>query len=222
MTHAISYPGPVLSMGISPDCRTLAAGLATGLLAVKRHAKLPAPAAARAAGTVAGSQRARRRAPLTAANYRYFLRGQSAPASADDYRVRAQRRVRLAPFDRALRKFLYRDALDAALGSGKPEVVASVLQELTTRSGLNAALGAFPCRALSLRPDVRTGPRQRSCHGCHGSYSPPPSPGTGRPGSRAWDVASKHFVGAIDERDVVSIMDAFLVLKKHVCINRRA
>ena len=151
VTHAISYPGPVLSMGISPDCTTLAAGLATGLLAVKRHAKPPGPAAARTAGTIVGAARARRRAPLTAANYKYFLRGQSARAGADDYRVRARRRVRLAPFDRALRKFLYRDALDAALGSGKPEVVASVLQELTARSGLNAALGASfltPSQAL--------------------------------------------------------------------------
>ena len=84
----------------------------------------------------------RRRAPLTAASYRYFLRGQSLPPSADDYRVRAQRRVKLAPFDRYLRKFHYQDALDAALATVKPEVVASVLQELTTRSGLNAALGA--------------------------------------------------------------------------------
>ena len=140
VTHAISYPGPVLSMGISPDCSTLVAGLSTGLLAVKRHARPPPAAAARTAGIIAGAARARRRAPLTAANYRYFLRGQSLPPSADDYRVRAQRRVRLAPFDRALRKFLYRDALDAALVSGKPEVVTSMLQELTTRSGLNAAL----------------------------------------------------------------------------------
>ncbi len=155
VTHAISYPGPVLSMGISPDCTTLAAGLATGLLAVKRHAKPPAAAAARTAGTIVGAARARRRAPLTAANYKYFLRGQSAPAGADDYRVRARRRVRLAPFDRALRKFLYRDALDAALGSAKPEVVASVLQELTARSGLNAALGVrqrLPPRLFS-RPE---------------------------------------------------------------------
>ena len=149
MTHAISYPGPVLSMGISPDCSTLAAGLATGLLAVKRHAKPPVAGAARTAGAVAGSARARRRAPLTAANYKYFLRGQSAPAGPDDYRVRARRRVKLAPFDRALRKFLYREALDAALGSGKPEVVASVLQELTARSGLNAALGALACADLN-------------------------------------------------------------------------
>lgn len=35
----------------------------------------------------------------------------------------------------------YRAALDAALASGRPEVVASVLGELAARAGLNAALG---------------------------------------------------------------------------------
>ena len=54
VTHAISYPGPVLSIGISPDCRTLVAGLATGLLAVKRHAR-PRAAASRSASTTAAS-----------------------------------------------------------------------------------------------------------------------------------------------------------------------
>ena len=36
----------------------------------------------------------------------------------------------------------YRAALDAALASGRPEVVASVLDELAARAGLNAALGS--------------------------------------------------------------------------------
>ena len=111
-----------------------------------------------------------RRAPLTAASYRYFLRGQSLPPSADDYRVRAQRRAKLAAFDRLLRKFQYRDALDAALATGKPEVVASVLQELTTRSGLNAALGTsgarLPCAGPALLAEPLSKPAPRQNYGC--------------------------------------------------------
>jgi hypothetical protein len=39
----------VLSLGLSPDCATLAVGMSSGLLSVKRHAK-PPPAAIALAG----------------------------------------------------------------------------------------------------------------------------------------------------------------------------
>jgi len=155
VTHAIRYPAPVLSMGISPDCSTLVVGMVDGLLSVKRHAKPPpAPESAgmascllailrqawsrifaalstrvcssRLLGIVsfglldfhtkpdswhlpwrAGvpARRVRYKPRLTAASYRYFLRGANEKAAADDFRVAARRRARLAPFDRALRQF---------------------------------------------------------------------------------------------------------------------
>ncbi|KAK9867084.1 hypothetical protein WJX84_010479, partial [Apatococcus fuscideae] len=55
--------------------------------------------------------------------------------------VLARRKARLAPYDRALQKFQYGAALDAALAGGQPQVVASVLEELAARGGLTAALG---------------------------------------------------------------------------------
>ena len=48
VTHAIRYPAAVLSLGLSPDCATLAVGMANGLLSVKRHVKPPLGAAAAA------------------------------------------------------------------------------------------------------------------------------------------------------------------------------
>jgi U3 small nucleolar RNA-associated protein 15 len=42
---------------------------------------------------------------LTAASYRYFIRGQSEKAAAHDFQVSARRRANLAPYDRLLRKF---------------------------------------------------------------------------------------------------------------------
>ena len=153
VTHAISYPAPVLSMAISPDCATLAVGMSNGQLAVKRHAK-PTPVP----GARGPPPKALRKAPrLTAASYRYFLRGQSAAPSADDFRIRAQRRVKLAAFDRQLRRFRYKEALDAALHPGQPEVVASVLQELASRAALTSALSApqslHPQQISSKSPD---------------------------------------------------------------------
>ncbi len=42
---------------------------------------------------------------LTAANYRYFIRGQNSRAAATDYRVRKQRQVKLQPYDKMLKQF---------------------------------------------------------------------------------------------------------------------
>ncbi|KAK9841941.1 hypothetical protein WJX81_000200 [Elliptochloris bilobata] len=139
VTHASRYPSPVLSLGLSPDCGLLAVGMADGALSVRRHAR-PKPAAPGTPGA-APQKRARYGPKLTAANYRYIVRGRSEKAAADDVRIAAQRRARLAPYDRDLRQFRYRAALDAALASGRPEVVASVLGELAARAGLSAALG---------------------------------------------------------------------------------
>lgn len=38
VTHASKYPGPVLSLGISPDCGLLAVGQADGQLSIRKHA----------------------------------------------------------------------------------------------------------------------------------------------------------------------------------------
>lgn len=61
--------------------------------------------------------------------------------------------MKLAAFDRQLRRFRYKEALDAALRPGQPETVASLLQELAARAGLSAALGApgFSAHALIIQ-----------------------------------------------------------------------
>ncbi len=47
--------------------------------------------------------------------------------------VESARKARLRPFDQALKRFRYGEALDAALASCEPAVVASVLEELSIR-----------------------------------------------------------------------------------------
>ena len=39
VTHASKYPGPVLSLGLSPDCALLAVGQADGLLSIRKHSR---------------------------------------------------------------------------------------------------------------------------------------------------------------------------------------
>ena len=66
------------------------------------------PALLNAPVCVAGAapaKRARYGSRLTAANYRYIVRGRSEKAAADDVHIAAQCRARLAPYDRDLRQF---------------------------------------------------------------------------------------------------------------------
>ncbi|KAK9801858.1 hypothetical protein WJX73_002537 [Symbiochloris irregularis] len=145
VTHASCYPAPVLSLALSPDCSLMAVGMADGLLSLRKHAN-PRPSV-QSTGAAAQTK-ARKKPRLTAANFRYFVRGASERATAGDSVVAAQRGVRLQPYDKLLRKFRYREALDAALETRDAAVVASLVEELAARKGLNAALGGRDSAAL--------------------------------------------------------------------------
>ncbi|KAF8055723.1 utp15 [Scenedesmus sp. PABB004] len=151
VTAASKYPAPVTALGLSADCGLLAVGMADGMLSVRRHAKPRGAGGGGAAVGAGGGGRAGRRARpprLNAANFRFFLRGRDAKAAASDVVVAARRRARLAPYDRALRAFRYRDALDAALATARPDVVHSMLEELAARGGLHGALAGRPAAGL--------------------------------------------------------------------------
>jgi U3 small nucleolar RNA-associated protein 15 len=72
--------------------------------------------------------------------YRYFLRGRSSKAQGGDLVADSTRLHKLANFDKALKRFRYHEAFDAALADGSPEVVVSVVEELVQRNGLRIAL----------------------------------------------------------------------------------
>lgn len=145
VTHASKYPGPVLSLGISPDCGLLAVGQADGQLSIRKHSQpkiVPVEAGGRA------PRKQRYKPQLTAATYRYFIRGQSDKAAADDFKVSQQKRIQLKAYDKLLKSFQYREALDAAISTARPEVVGSLVEELAARSGLPAALGGRDAAGL--------------------------------------------------------------------------
>eukprot|EP00850_Spirogloea_muscicola_P010898 SM000065S20247 [mRNA] locus=s65:630316:634174:- [translate_table: standard] len=158
--HASKYASPILSMGISQDCTTLAVGMATGLLSVRqRRSQLEGVSRARSSKLLAGlpglktKTRAPRKRPLQANTYRYFVRGKSEKAAAEDYLVAQRKRVHLAPHDRLLRRFRYADALTVSLRTGRAEVVIAVMEELIARRGLLAALSGRD--ETSLEPLLR-------------------------------------------------------------------
>ena len=166
VTHATKYPSPVLSLGLSGDAGLLAVGLADGTLTARKHLRPPQVAvgagggfamgsAAAGGGAAARAARRRARLELNAGNFRYFLRGRSTKASAGDFAVEARRRARLAPYDRYLRRFQYRAALDAAVAARQPGAVDALLEELAARGALDAALGGRAYDAASLVPLLR-------------------------------------------------------------------
>ncbi|KAJ1621833.1 WD40-repeat-containing domain protein [Pavlovales sp. CCMP2436] len=85
--------------------------------------------------------------------YRYFLRGGRHLPSQGDFVVSARRKTQFAPYDRSLRKFRYKEALDEALKSHEPAIVAAVVEDLVQRGGLRAALASRD--ELSLEPVLR-------------------------------------------------------------------
>lgn len=152
VTHTAKYPGPVLSVAMSPDANALAVGCANKLLSIRRRNK-PRASALDAPGSGGGGEATRARGGfkvgagglrkprrLDAGSYQYFIRGMNEKAAEGDAKVLRRRRARLAAHDHALRRFRYGEALDAALAGGRAEVVGAVLEEIGRRGGIRSAL----------------------------------------------------------------------------------
>jgi U3 small nucleolar RNA-associated protein 15 len=143
VTHGLKYSAPVLSLAISPDNTQLVVGTSDGELTTRmREVKarsLVKPKASLPPERVPGG------------TAKFFERGKNVKAPAEASAATAglgedasgaahQRKQRLRPFDAALRKYRYHEALDAALASRNPTVVVTVLEELVYRAGLEKAL----------------------------------------------------------------------------------
>ena len=96
VTHSARYPAPVTALALNPPCSQLAAGLADGTLVIRMRRE-GGPGGAMAVGGAGGARAGARRntrssrrvkrglkrgVKLTAANFRYFLRGRQAKVSA--------------------------------------------------------------------------------------------------------------------------------------------
>ncbi|KAF4321028.1 hypothetical protein BBO99_00000807 [Phytophthora kernoviae] len=130
LSHGFKYKSGVLSFGMSPTNSHLFAGTVDGILAVRRRTVKKAEL----------QDLASRQAILRGGTYKYFLRGKNAKPQPADFTVATARHKRIAPYDRALRKFDYKKALNEALDTRSPLIVASMLEELRLRVGLKRAL----------------------------------------------------------------------------------
>ena len=114
-----------------PSSSSSAAGPAAADPLALSHHGVPGQVAAHAALHPAGQR------PGT---YRYFLRGRRHAAQPGDVVADVVSTAKLSTFDKALKRFRYHEAFNAALRDGSPEVVVSVVEELVQRNGLRIAL----------------------------------------------------------------------------------
>lgn len=141
-TYQILYgfktQGGVLSMGMSPTNSHFFTGTTDGVLSVRRrHVK-----------KLEAIDLQTRKTILRHGSYRYFLQAKKQSHTCDDFRVVTTRQKRIAPYDRALRRFDYKNALDEALSTRCPNIVASMLEELRLRLGLKRAISERDEEAL--------------------------------------------------------------------------
>jgi U3 small nucleolar RNA-associated protein 15 len=153
VTHGLKYDAPVLCFALSPKNDQLVVGTSGGVLATRQRDT-------RTKGSMGTIHRASSAYTALGGTRAYFERGKStklptsfssspfpssSPSSSSssdgqDFMVLPKHKQRLQPYDFALRKFRYQDALDAALTSRNPSEVVSVLEELVQRRGLARAI----------------------------------------------------------------------------------
>ena len=75
-------------------------------------------------------------------SHQHLLRGASEKGSAWSLSVAAMKQANLQGFDKQLKQFQFRDALDTSLEMGSPLIVSNLLEELACRNALDSALGA--------------------------------------------------------------------------------
>ena len=73
--------------------------------------------------------------------HKFINRGASEKPGAQDYVVQSSATKALKIYDKRLRQFQFREAVDAAVVIGDGQIVAALLEELACRNALKAGLG---------------------------------------------------------------------------------
>jgi len=126
--HGIHLPGTmVTSLTMTPNADRLAIGTATGAVLVRQRGMPP--------------RSLKKEVPATG-TYGFFTRGMNnnAVAFSDAIVASAPKKRKLKPYDIALKKFRYGEALDQALETTHPAIIVAVIEELGKRRGIRIAL----------------------------------------------------------------------------------
>ena len=150
VSHTARFTGQLLALALPRDNSRLLVGGTDGTLWVRQRSMSMGEALLERKET----------ALLRGGSYRYFLRGRGSAAGPEDLAAHShsngafgggeaggaasaagRKKPRLRPYDRALQAFDHGGALEAALATQSPGVIAAVLGELCARDALAGALG---------------------------------------------------------------------------------
>mmetsp|Transcript_37673 Transcript_37673/g.97190 ORF Transcript_37673/g.97190 Transcript_37673/m.97190 type:complete len:546 (-) Transcript_37673:794-2431(-) len=90
--------------------------------------------------SIFGAAAAERQKILHGGTRKHWMRGQNARAGNESIVIASTLKAALKPFDTALKRFEYKDALLSSLKTRQPPIVCAVLEELAQRGGLTVAL----------------------------------------------------------------------------------
>ncbi|UZJ56299.1 hypothetical protein CBS101457_005619 [Exobasidium rhododendri] len=146
VVHTMRYSAPILCLAISPDESQIATGMADGTLCIRKR-------------TLRASELQQREMNAqTTQNLSFFVQDASVEQRRDEVKVHANKAKRLQPYDKLLKSFRYRDALDEVLRKNvRAEVTFALLDELRSRSTIDGHLDGLK-RAISGRDDVTLEP----------------------------------------------------------------
>lgn len=153
ITHSMRFPEPLLSIGFSPDCLTRVIGTSKGNLYIGRRKAKMESEDVRGGGLewkIVDDEPSEGPKVLRPSYFRYFQRGQNTKPSEGDYLIKRQKKVRLAEFDKLLKKFRHKKALAAALNRRNPEYVVAVMEELIARKKLMKCVSTLDMVELGL------------------------------------------------------------------------
>ncbi|EDV92057.1 U3 small nucleolar RNA-associated protein 15 homolog [Drosophila grimshawi] len=130
--HTLTYPNPIVSLGVAAKDQAVVAGMVDGLVSIKRMIVDSKPSHLK---QIKASHRQKQRNRMARPN----------TTATVDHSVSGRRRTpQLAVFEQHLRKYNYKKALDSVLVTKNtedhPEKIVAVITELLHRSALRAAL----------------------------------------------------------------------------------
>ena len=141
--YTVKLPSEILSFDISSNGENYAIGLLNGTLLVrsKKFTKEEDEQEELDAEELIHKILAKDTLVQTSKSYKYFYRGQYVKEEeTDDIISKSRKKVNLQKFEKYLKKFQYKNALDAALEKNDPDIIVSLFEEFIQRSSLEIAL----------------------------------------------------------------------------------
>jgi len=148
VVYSIKTPSEVVNFDISPDGYHYALGLNDTSLIIRSKKDLME----KEEDLEEKMYKLEQNLQSTSKPYKYFFRGQYVKPSAEDITLsEPSKKVKLSQFDKHLKAFEYKQALNAALAQKNPETIVGLLEEFVDRGVLELALsGRSPVELQSL------------------------------------------------------------------------